>query len=215
MCLTGAIPSRSTVLSPWGHWHTRDACPPFLNDTQKHTDSTGALTLSLRRPLLESESRAFLDIDTGKSFVDSPGCRQQNIPQPGFSTPPCLLCRTKHLPPESCPLPERSGHSEDLQKGVGAGVPGSRLSEPAWATLLWTRRWEQMAYKDRSGQGCFFFFLPSSLASLALGAGGAVGSLQAHCPSHTEAGCGTSQRDCAGNAHPSSQAWQRQGCREP
>ena len=41
-----------------------------------------------------------------------------------------------------------------------------------------------MTYKDRSGQGCFFFFLPSSLAFLALRAGGAVSSRQAHCPGH-------------------------------
>lgn len=163
----------------------------------------------------------FLDLNTGQALADSAGCRGQDIPQPGFPPPlphPLPVMQFKTPPPQSCPPPERSGHSEDLQNGSGSWGPRFlRIRAFLVYTFLWTRRWgEQMAYKHRSGQGSFFFFLPSSLASQALRAGGAVSSRQAHCPVHARKLDAAPPRETAVGTHtPASQAWQGEGGPEP
>lgn len=122
---------------------------------------------------------------------------------------PCLLCCTRHLPPESCPFPERSGRSVDLQNGAGAlgtQVPIYQ-SQPGLHCPLDQEVGRTDGTQERRGQGCFFFFLTSSPASLALGAGGSISSLQSPLSQpHTEAGHGTSQRSCGGKAPSTSQA---------
>ena len=74
----------------------------------------------------------FLDLDPGQSFADSPGCRGQNIPQPGF---PSLLS------PLACDAVQNTFHQKGqnilrtfrMEWVLGSQVP--HLSEPAWSTL--------------------------------------------------------------------------------